>query len=312
MMLHKFVSRNRQLIESLAQSWQKAGVRGFTLLDTKGNPVFGDGATAGQQLTMPLGQYGALRITVGSPEPGAVNGYEVQLTCQAQLLTQILKRESELECMTVELMGAYDQLVAMYNLSQATRAHLDLESLLGSLLQEMVNLTEAKRGFVALQEDRGWKKLASVPPSLPTDDLVLSLSQVVRERGRPLMCNSPEECRRIFPSLPSQVERLSLTPVKVGGEVVAAMYRVSNSWKTNIFQGAKPVACKLEPELEELSIKAAKVLGCEYAGVDILEGPNGPVIIEVNSSPTWKGLYQATGVPIADLLIEHILKNAKQ
>ncbi|MHA1362525.1 MAG: RimK family alpha-L-glutamate ligase [Candidatus Freyarchaeota archaeon] len=98
----------------------------------------------------------------------------------------------------------------------------------------------------------------------------------------------------------------------IGEQVVAAMYRVSNSWKTNIFQGAKPVACKLEPELEELSIKAAKVLGCEYAGVDILEGPNGPVIIEVNSSPTWKGLYQATGVPIADLLIEHILKNTKQ
>ncbi|MHA1579701.1 MAG: RimK family alpha-L-glutamate ligase [Candidatus Freyarchaeota archaeon] len=98
----------------------------------------------------------------------------------------------------------------------------------------------------------------------------------------------------------------------IGEQVVAAMYRVANSWKTNIFQGAKPVACKLEPELEEMSIKAAKVLGCEYAGVDILEGPNGPVIIEVNSSPTWKGLYQATGVPIADLLIEYILKNAKQ
>jgi len=222
-MLHKFVSRNRQLIESLAQSWQKAGVRGFALLDSRGNAVFGDGATAGQQLTMPLGQYGALQITVGSPEPGAVNGYEMQLACQAQLLTQILKREAELESMTVELMGAYDQLVAMYNLSQATRAHLDLESLLGSLLQETVNLTEAERGFVALQDDQGWKKLASVPTSPHPDDLIPSLSQVVRERGRPLVCNSPEECRRILPSLPSRVERLSLTPVKVGGEVVAVI-----------------------------------------------------------------------------------------
>ncbi len=98
----------------------------------------------------------------------------------------------------------------------------------------------------------------------------------------------------------------------IGEEVVAAMYRISNSWKTNVFQGAKPVACKLEPELEELSIKAAKVVGCEYAGVDILEGPSGPVIIEVNSSPTWKGLYQATKVPIADLLLDYILKKVKQ
>ncbi|MGQ9721415.1 MAG: RimK family alpha-L-glutamate ligase [Candidatus Jordarchaeum sp.] len=98
----------------------------------------------------------------------------------------------------------------------------------------------------------------------------------------------------------------------IGEEVVAAMYRVSDSWKTNVYQGAKPVACKLEAELEELSIKAAKVLGCEYAGVDILESPNGPTIIEVNSSATWKGLYQATKIPIADLLLDYILKKAKQ
>lgn len=98
----------------------------------------------------------------------------------------------------------------------------------------------------------------------------------------------------------------------IGEEVVAAMYRISDSWKTNVFQGAKPVACKLEPELEEMSIKAAKVIGCEYAGVDILEGPHGPQIIEVNASPTWKGLYQATKVPIADLLWDYILKNIKQ
>jgi RimK family alpha-L-glutamate ligase len=97
----------------------------------------------------------------------------------------------------------------------------------------------------------------------------------------------------------------------IGEEVVAAMYRIYDSWKTNVFQGAKPVACKLEPELEELSIKAARVIGCEYAGVDILEGPNGPVIIEVNSSPTWKGLYQATKIPIADLLLDYILENIK-
>nr|MDO8081889.1 RimK family alpha-L-glutamate ligase [Candidatus Freyarchaeota archaeon] len=98
----------------------------------------------------------------------------------------------------------------------------------------------------------------------------------------------------------------------IGEKVVAAMYRISDSWRTNVFQGAKPTALKLEPELEELSIKAAKVIGCEYAGVDILEGPEGPVIIEVNSSPTWKGLYQATKIPIADLLLDYVLENMKQ
>lgn len=98
----------------------------------------------------------------------------------------------------------------------------------------------------------------------------------------------------------------------IGGRVVASIYRVADGWKTNISQGGRAVACKLSPELEEVSVKAVEVIGCEYAGVDIVEGKDGAYVLEVNSTPTWEGLEAATGVPIADMLVDHIVGKIKR
>lgn len=95
----------------------------------------------------------------------------------------------------------------------------------------------------------------------------------------------------------------------IGNHVVASMQRVNvSSWKTNVSQGAKPMAIKLNKELEGLAVKAAETVGCEIAGVDILEGENGPLIIEVNSQPGWKGLQSVTKVKIAGEIIDYMLK----
>ncbi|MBS7288286.1 MAG: RimK family alpha-L-glutamate ligase, partial [Candidatus Freyarchaeota archaeon] len=94
----------------------------------------------------------------------------------------------------------------------------------------------------------------------------------------------------------------------IGGSVAASIYRVADGWKTNVSQGGKPVACKLTPELEEMSVKAAETIGCEYAGVDIVEGKDGAYVLEVNATPTWEGIEAATGVPIADMLVDHVIK----
>ncbi len=228
-MLRKFVSRNRRLLETLAQCWRMAGVQGFTLTDAKGHVVFGDGVSAGEKLIAPVGPYGALQIAVGPPASGKANGFGPQLTSQAQLLSQILKREVELESMTIELMGAYDQLVAMYNISQAARSHLDLEGLLGSLLEEVVHLTGVEQGFIILRHEDGWKNLVCVPACPEPRDFVITLALMIRDRRRPLVCNSRAECLSILPTMPPDIERLALTPVKVSDEVVAVIGLVNRA-----------------------------------------------------------------------------------
>ena len=97
----------------------------------------------------------------------------------------------------------------------------------------------------------------------------------------------------------------------VGERVVAAMHRTAKNWKTNVSQGARPVPLNLSEELESLAVKAAKVIGCKVAGVDIMEGPNGPVIIELNSQPGWRGLQSVTKTVIADEIIQYLLSIQK-
>jgi len=97
----------------------------------------------------------------------------------------------------------------------------------------------------------------------------------------------------------------------VNDHAVAAMRRVGDSWKTNISQGARPMAIRLGEEVEALSVKAAKVVDCRVAGVDVLECEKGPMIIEVNSQPGWRGLQSVTQVNIADRIVDYVLSEVK-
>jgi len=98
----------------------------------------------------------------------------------------------------------------------------------------------------------------------------------------------------------------------VGDRVVAAMRRLGNSWKTNVSQGARPVAIRLDEKLETLAIKATKVVDCKVAGVDILESEKGPLIIELNSQPGWRGLQSITQVNIADCIVDYVLSEVRK
>ena len=98
----------------------------------------------------------------------------------------------------------------------------------------------------------------------------------------------------------------------VGDDVVAAMYREASSWKTNVATGGRPRPLKPEDEFAELAIKAAKTLGCEVAGVDIMESSNGFVVNEVNSQPGWMGLQTVTHINIADRIVDYVLSRARR
>ena len=97
----------------------------------------------------------------------------------------------------------------------------------------------------------------------------------------------------------------------VGGRVIASMHRIAENWKTNVSLGAKPVSINLDEELEDLALKAAEVIGCKVTGVDILEGPKGPVVVELNSQPGWRGLQSVTKINIADEIVGYVLSELK-
>ncbi len=97
----------------------------------------------------------------------------------------------------------------------------------------------------------------------------------------------------------------------VGDRVVAAMRRVAKGWKTNVSLGAKPMALDIGKEIENLAVRAAKVIGCEVAGVDIMESQNGLVVIELNSQPGWRGLQSVAALNIGEEIIRHIVSLLK-
>jgi RimK family alpha-L-glutamate ligase len=98
----------------------------------------------------------------------------------------------------------------------------------------------------------------------------------------------------------------------IDDHVIAAMRRVAEGWKTNYSQGARPTPIDLSQDYEKLAVKAAKAVGCKVAGVDILEGSNGPKIVDVNSQPGWKGLQIVTKVNIADEIVDFVLSELKK
>ena len=100
----------------------------------------------------------------------------------------------------------------------------------------------------------------------------------------------------------------------IGGKVVAAIERraMRGSWKTNIAQGGKALKKALSADLAEAAIKACEVLGLEYGGVDLVDTSRGPYVLEVNSSPSWKGLRAATEIDVAKLLVNHVESKLKR
>jgi RimK family alpha-L-glutamate ligase len=97
----------------------------------------------------------------------------------------------------------------------------------------------------------------------------------------------------------------------IGDTVAAAMYRVGKGWKTNVSQGADAVYFMPGSEVEALAVKAAKTIGCEIAGVDILEGNGGLIVNEINSQPGFRGLQSTTKVDLAAAIVDYMLDQVR-
>lgn len=98
----------------------------------------------------------------------------------------------------------------------------------------------------------------------------------------------------------------------LNGKVIGAITRCSDSWKTNMAQGATATPLSLPPHLVEMSVTAATLLRCDYAGVDILPmEQGGHCLIEVNGIPAWKGFQRATGLDPGAILADYIIDRLK-
>lgn len=97
--------------------------------------------------------------------------------------------------------------------------------------------------------------------------------------------------------------------VVVGDRVVAAMRRTAaeGEFRSNVHRGGSTEAVTLDPEYERTAIEAAHVLGLNIAGVDLLPSEEGPMVLEVNSSPGLKGIETVTGVDVAGEMVEFVL-----
>ena len=99
----------------------------------------------------------------------------------------------------------------------------------------------------------------------------------------------------------------------IGDKVVAAMERksVDGDFRSNIHRGGSASLIKITPDERSTAVRAAKTMGLNVCGVDVLRSNRGPLVLEVNSSPGLQGIEEATQKDVASMIIEFIEKNAK-
>ena len=92
----------------------------------------------------------------------------------------------------------------------------------------------------------------------------------------------------------------------VGDEALGAIYRVPlrDSFVSNLSLGGTPVACELTEEMEKLAVRATRAVGADFAGVDLIEGEDGVFVLEINGTPSGKGINRACGIDVTERIVE--------
>lgn len=97
----------------------------------------------------------------------------------------------------------------------------------------------------------------------------------------------------------------------IGDKVVAAIKRQGKEgeFRSNLHRGGSATLIRLTPQERATAVRAAKIMGLNVCGVDLLRSNRGPLVMEVNSSPGLEGIEKTSGKDIASLMIEYIEKN---
>ena len=109
-----------------------------------------------------------------------------------------------------------------------------------------------------------------------------------------------------------EADSTDIRALVIGDKVVAAMKRQGphGEFRSNLHRGGAGTSVKISPQERATAVRAAATLGLNVCGVDMLRSRRGPVVLEVNSSPGIEGLEKASGVDVADPMIEFLERNA--
>ena len=115
-------------------------------------------------------------------------------------------------------------------------------------------------------------------------------------------------CNGMLQKFVSESSGKDIRAFGVGDKVVASMRRLAKDgeFRSNVHKGGSTEAVTLDPEYERTAILAAHIMGLRVAGVDLLEGADGPQVMEVNASPGLEGIEGATGIDVAGAIIDYL------
>ena len=100
----------------------------------------------------------------------------------------------------------------------------------------------------------------------------------------------------------------------IGDRVVAAMRRQAQpgEFRSNLHRGGSAETARISPAERRTAVAAARAMGLNVAGVDLIRSNHGPLVLEVNSSPGLEGIEDASGIDVASLIVEFIERNARR
>lgn len=200
---------------------------------------------------------------------------------------------------------------------------------------------------IAVSNDKLWTTALLVKYNIPTPRVVIAFSQeqaykAVEKLNYPVvikplngswgrlvsLARDEEELRTIIEHriyIPSPIFKIhyiqefvkkpgrDIRAFVVGDEVPVAIYRVSSHWITNTARGGKAIPFKIDPELEELVLKVAKIIKGKILGIDIFEDPErGYLINEVNSVTEFRNTVVATGYDLPRKIINYLVDLVKR
>ncbi|MHC1611109.1 MAG: RimK family alpha-L-glutamate ligase [Candidatus Methanospirareceae archaeon] len=96
----------------------------------------------------------------------------------------------------------------------------------------------------------------------------------------------------------------------LGEEAIGAIYRISqvDSFITNLSRGGTPLKCELTGEMEELAVRATKAVGADFAGADLIESEEGLFLLEVNATPSGRGINRACGIDVTERIVDRLFE----